>query len=66
MTMNQPVESGATYTAWPLSEVPQWMLDDPPGQAAWLVLREHDTIGWIEAPPQPREPALAGKGAGAW
>jgi len=46
-----PTEAGATYTAWPLSEVPEWMLADAPGQAAWLVIREPgDTIGWIQAP----------------
>ncbi len=46
-----PAEAGATYTAWPLSEVPEWMLADAPGQAAWLVIREPGgTIGWIQAP----------------
>jgi hypothetical protein len=54
MTLNAdagPAQAGATYTAWPLSELPEWMLADAPGQAAWLVVREPgDAIGWIQAP----------------
>jgi hypothetical protein len=52
MTLNPgPAQAGATYTAWPLSQLPEWMLAGAPGQAAWLVVREPgDTIGWIQAP----------------
>ena len=54
MTLNAdagPAQAGATYTAWPLSELPEWMLADAPGQAAWLVVREPGAaIGWIQAP----------------
>lgn len=46
-----PARAGATYTAWPLPEVPDWMRAEAPAQAAWLVVREPgDTIGWIQAP----------------
>jgi len=52
MTLNPgPAQAGATYTVWPLSELPKWMLAGVPRQAAWLVVREPgDTIGWIQAP----------------
>jgi hypothetical protein len=52
MTLNDgPSQAGATYTAWPLAELPEWMLADAPGQASWLVVREPaSTIGWIQAP----------------
>lgn len=46
-----PAQAGATYTAWPLAELPEWLLAGAPGQAAWLVVREPgETIGWVQAP----------------
>jgi hypothetical protein len=46
-----PAQAGATYTAWPLSELPQWMLADAPRPATWLVVREPGAaVGWIQAP----------------
>jgi len=46
-----PAPARATYTAWPLSVLPEWMLADAPGQAAWLAVREPgDAVGWIQVP----------------